>query len=132
MKKCQRCGRRIPSRELYYCTGKKTYLCKDCYNDYFWEKVLSEKDRLNSDGTCYVLDPTFTGFAKRHFTVIFNDGRVIEDTGLWFIGKIPEEHKQEDDCKIIERNQKHVVVMGFRRRHTPLHYFIYVCRFIYQ
>lgn len=131
MKKCQRCGRRIPSRELYFCTGKKTYLCKDCYNDYFWEKVLSDKDRLISDGTCYVLDPTFTGFAKRHFTVIFNDGRIIEDTGLWFIGKIPEKHKQEDDCKIIERNQKYVVVMGFRGRRTPLCYFIYVCRFIY-
>ena len=104
MKKCQRCNRRIPSRELYFCIGKNIYLCKDCYNDYFWEKVLSDKDRAISNGTCYVLDPTFTGFAKRHFTVIFNDGRVIEDTGLWFIGKIPEEHKQEDDCKIIERN----------------------------
>ena len=104
MKKCQRCNRRIPSRELYYCTGKNIYLCKDCYNDYFWEKVLSDKDRAISNGTCYVLDPTFTGFAKRHFTVIFNDGRVIEDTGLWFIGEIPEKHKQDDNCKIIERN----------------------------
>lgn len=104
MKKCHRCNRRIPTRELYYCTGENIYICKDCYEDYFWEKVLSDKDRLVSNGTCYELDPTFTGFAKRHFTVIFNNGRVIEDTGLWLIGKIPEEHKQEDNCKIIERN----------------------------
>jgi hypothetical protein len=75
------------------------YIGKNCFDCSFWIKKINlpeedEARRVIVDSQHYRLGVNnsgpFRGFGGRKFTVLFNDGRVVETRCLWHQGEISE------------------------------------------
>ncbi len=77
---------------------EKNYDCPSCSIKSFWDEVILEKDHHFVNGKGDVLSYTKGegGFYNDRFNIYFEDGSVLEDMGLWFRGKCPNDHVR--DC----------------------------------
>ena len=98
--KCEICGKEIEKSRYVGCVicGSK------CFNEYYWRKVVSEKDRyIIIGGKCYCdagereqpYDTWCLGHGGRRFWIRFQDGRTITTNNLWCQGDVPEKYRAE-------------------------------------
>ncbi len=95
---CQCCGEKYSK-----ICDDESYIGKNCFDCSFWlEKIkMSPEDeagRVIVNGQHYRIGNDaagpFRGFGGRKFTVLFQDGRIVETTNLWCQGEIPERFRK--------------------------------------
>lgn len=102
--KCKLCGKDFIKSNEYFYEPRDAEYCEDCrknhYEDIFWFQIIEEKDdHVFIDGCSYYVDDEqsksyFRGFGGAKFIIkIFDTGKIIETTNLWFQGVIPEKYR---------------------------------------
>lgn len=86
---CERCGEiKEPSR------NSSPGLISDherCFFEQFWAEVIQEKERHFIDGNhAYAFTTGEGGFCNRRYTIELEDGRILEDMGVWHRGRVPD------------------------------------------
>ena len=75
-----------------------------CVNCYFWSKHESAKNSPQSvrvNGYQYFIGGEidcnlhFKGHGGKLFTILFEDGRMVKTTNLWYNGQIPDHFKSQ-------------------------------------
>lgn len=65
-----------------------------CFTEQFWAEVVEViEHHFIMNGNAYSFTKGEGGFGGRRFTIELEDGRVLEDVGLWHRGEVPESIK---------------------------------------
>ena len=86
---CGRCGEiREPSRMSSLGIASSP---ERCFYEEFWSEVVGERENhFIMDGNAYYFTDGEGGFYGRRFDIVLEDGRVLNDVGLWHRGEVPE------------------------------------------
>ena len=86
---CGRCGDiKEPSRNS---SPGITSAPERCFFEQFWAEVIQEKERHFIEGkNAYSFTTGEGGFCNRRYTIELEDGRVLENMGVWHRGEVPE------------------------------------------
>lgn len=89
---CGRCGEiREPSRNSSLGIASSP---ERCFFEEFWSEVDEAMEHhFMMNGNAYSFTKGEGGFYGRRFTIELEDGRVLEDVGLWHRGEVPESIK---------------------------------------
>lgn len=62
-----------------------------CFYEQFWAEVVEAMERhFIMNDNAYSFTKGEGGFGGRRFNIVLEDGRVLEDIGLWHRGEVPE------------------------------------------
>lgn len=62
-----------------------------CFFEQFWAEVVQEKElHFVENGHAYSFTDGEGGFCGRRYTIELEDGRVLNDMGIWHRGKVPK------------------------------------------
>ena len=104
--KCFCCGLEIKGHYYsHYFNSADSFqpVCKNCFEDVFWAETLSSPNVVIIEGAAYTITPANSGgFGRRKFTIQKENGELVEDTGLWYNGKVPAHHNAKDNAKFIK------------------------------
>jgi len=111
--KCKECGKQ---EKLHWTEATNERLIREklCFSCNFWnEKIGIKNDPMvvRIDGCHYQIEDeidepiAFRGYGGRKFVILFDDGRKIVTTNLWFQGEIPKRFQERlpDNAKFIDK-----------------------------
>lgn len=95
--KCDVCGKDILWSEYSNCN-----ICSsECHTKYFWKKfieTINEHKILIDGSNAFIYEPhdiNKESFGDIQFELKFNDNHVEMSNGIWFVGSIPAEFKEQ-------------------------------------
>lgn len=87
---CGKCdGSKTPSRNSSLGIASSP---ERCFFEEFWSEVYEQKEKhfVSNDGSTYYFTKGNGGFYGRRFDIHFENGKILEDMGLWHRGTMPE------------------------------------------
>lgn len=98
---CKECGKEVTDKDLHYICAEKLINEQLCFDCDYWSEKLQCKDsaksvRINGEQYWLAEEHTvspFRGFDGQKFIILFNNGKQIITTNLWYNGAIPEGFK---------------------------------------